>query len=242
MIKNNGFTLVELAIVMVIMGLIIAGAISGKELLKAASLKATMTEISSYKIAVDNFKQQYEGLPGDLKNASSFWAGAGNGNNDGRIGTGATSDDTEAYYLWNHLSRAQMIAGTYSGTGTEAVIGTNVPKSKNITGAGYSLLYLAAPFSYVDAAGVNFPANYFVLGANHATFNYLANAAINAEDAFYIDNKFDDGSPDSGSVMSGLGVSPTGTCTTGSAPDILYNFSNSSIACIMLFALQKTDN
>jgi prepilin-type N-terminal cleavage/methylation domain-containing protein len=235
---KKGFSLVELAIVLVIMGLLAVAAASGRVMIKTAELKTIISNIETYKIAVDNFKSQYEGLPGDLKNASSFWT-ALDGNGNGKIGNGAVTDDTEVYYAWRHLSLAQLISGVFSGTGTMAVIGTNVPAAKSISNAGYSLVYLAAPFSYADELGRAMPGNYFVLGANHATDNYLSTASLNPDDAFYVDNKVDDGTPDFGGVLGGLGNSAVGTCTTGVAPDILYNVNNPDVACILEFSLYR---
>jgi prepilin-type N-terminal cleavage/methylation domain-containing protein len=237
--KKRGFSLVELAIVLVIMGLLAVGATSGRSMLRAAELKTVISNVETYKIALDNFKLQYEGLPGDLKNATSFWAGATNGNGDGKIGTGAVTDDTEAYYIWDHLSKAQLVSGVFSGSGTAAVIGTNVPAAKSVTGAGYSIVYQASPFSYADELGRSFSANYIILGANHASDNYLSTSSLNPDDAFYIDSKIDDGTPDFGTVLGGLGNGASGTCTTGSAPNILYNFTNSGTACILEFSLYR---
>ncbi len=243
MIKNQhrkkGFTLVELSIVLVIMGLLVMGAMAGKEMIKASELNAIISEMEAYKTAVDSFKTTYEGLPGDLKNATSYWTGGvtANGNGDGMIGNGAVTDDTEPYYAWDQLSLAKMIAGTYSGAGTSAVIGTNVPASKHFSLAGFSLSQISAPFSYTDALSRSFPANYLTFGANHATDNALNGSALSPTDASNIDSKIDDGTPDYGKLLGGLGSSASGTCTSGSAPSITYNFANSGISCVIVLSI-----
>jgi prepilin-type N-terminal cleavage/methylation domain-containing protein len=243
-----GFTLVELAIVLVVMGLLAVAAVSGRSLIRSAELKTVITNVQSYRIAVDNFKTQYEGLPGDLKNASNFWGltacggVAANCNGDGKIGTGAVTDDTEVYYAWYQLSIAQLIAGTYSGTGTFAIMNgatPNVPANKSLAGVGYSLTYLATPFSYVDDLSRSFPGNYFVVGKNHATDNYLSTAALNADDAMWLDSKVDDGTPDFGTVLGGTGNGASGTCISGSAPNATYNATNSNISCLVMFTLSR---
>jgi prepilin-type N-terminal cleavage/methylation domain-containing protein len=236
----KGFTLVELSITLVIMGLLISAVVAGRELVKAAEVKATISELQTYKIATENFKTQYEGLPGDLKNATSFWTGGvtANGNDDGRMGTGAVGDDTEVYYAWDQLSLAKLIAGAYSGAGTEALIGTNVAASTNVKSGGYSFSYLATPLSYVDTLSRGFPANYIILGKNHASDNYLSSAAVDVDAAFSIDMKIDDGTPDFGKVLAGTGGGATGTCVSGSAPDIIYNASNAGVACTLYFSME----
>lgn len=237
---NSGFTLIELSIVLVIMGLLTSAVVAGRELIKAAEIKATISEIETYKIAVDNFNNHYEGLPGDLNNATSFWTGGvtANGNNDGRIGNGNASDDTEPYYAWDQLSLARLIGGSFTGAGTSAVVGTNVPESGNMKGAGYSLSFFTAPFSYADNLGRSFRGNYIVLGKGNGSDNYLSAAAINVDTAFSIDRKVDDGTPDYGKVLGGTGGNGSGSCVTGSAPAIEYNTTNNGMACIILFAIQ----
>lgn len=250
MTNSKGFSLVELAIVLVVMGLLVAGTLGGAELIKSAKLRAVISEIEKYKVAVESFKQQYEGLPGDLKNAASFFgqatdcttpytdeAGTCNGNGDGKIGSGATTDDTEPYTEWDQLALAKMIPGSYSGAGTEAVVGVNVPASAHIDGAGYSLTYHANPWSYTDALGRGFPGNYFMLGKSHATRNDVLTAAVISEDTFYMDSKIDDGTPDFGKILAGTGTNAVGTCVSGSAPDIIYNLGNSSVACTPMFLM-----
>ncbi len=72
--KKSGFTLIELSIVLVIIGLIIGGVLVGKDLIKAAEIRSTIGQYEKYKTAVNTFKLKYSGLPGDLlsTNALSF--------------------------------------------------------------------------------------------------------------------------------------------------------------------------
>ncbi|MGB1539835.1 MAG: prepilin-type N-terminal cleavage/methylation domain-containing protein, partial [Rickettsiales bacterium] len=74
-----GFTLVELSIVLVIIGLIIGGVLVGQDLIKAAEIRATVSQIESYNAAVNTFRGRFNGLPGDIRNVTSFFdAGSGN--------------------------------------------------------------------------------------------------------------------------------------------------------------------
>ena len=67
--NQKGFTLVELAIVMTIIGLLIGGILKGQELLENARVTSTIAQVKSYEAAVTAFKDIYDGLPGDLVNA-----------------------------------------------------------------------------------------------------------------------------------------------------------------------------
>lgn len=231
---KKAFTLVELAIVLIIISFLVVAAMSGGELLKVSKLQSAISEIESYKIAIDNFKTQYEALPGDIKNATSFWAGAPIGNGNGQIGTNVISDATEPIYAWNHLALSKFIPGTYTGSGASLVLGTNAPASKYIEGAGIMILYSSAPWSYVDALSRSFPSNYIALGKNTACCN-LPESALKPTDAHYIDSKFDDGTPDFGKILAGSGT--TGTCTTGVAPNIIYA-TTAAVSCRMMISIE----
>ncbi|KKB96358.1 hypothetical protein SZ25_00507 [Candidatus Arcanobacter lacustris] len=86
--KNGGFTLIELSIVMVIIGLLIGGILVGQSLIEAANARSLVNQISSYRSALTIFssKYGYNAIPGDFNNASSFIVGANNGDGNGKVG------------------------------------------------------------------------------------------------------------------------------------------------------------
>src|SRR5437660_1073388 len=79
---RHGFTLLELSIVLVIIGLLIGGIFVGQSLIHNAQLNAVISEFNRYQTAVQSFKQQYNTLPGDMSNATSFWGSAGGTGSD----------------------------------------------------------------------------------------------------------------------------------------------------------------
>ncbi len=80
--KKQGFTLVELSIVLVIIGLIIGGVLVGKDLIKAAELKTIISDREKYISAINTFLTKYGELPGDMKSATSIWGAVGGNASD----------------------------------------------------------------------------------------------------------------------------------------------------------------
>jgi prepilin-type N-terminal cleavage/methylation domain-containing protein len=130
--NQRGFTLVELAIVLMIIGLLIGGVLRGQELLDNARIGATIQQIKAYQGAKTTFQDEYSALPGDMPNATDRLPGCtaaasscGNGNGDGVIGHVIPSTSgydsaqagngalpqVETSYFWKHLALAHLISG-----------------------------------------------------------------------------------------------------------------------------------
>src|SRR5436305_84684 len=69
--RQFGFTLIELAIVLVIIGLVVGGVLVGRDLIATSQLRATMTQVEKYNTAVKTFRTKYNALPGDMKAADA---------------------------------------------------------------------------------------------------------------------------------------------------------------------------
>ena len=106
---QQGFSLIELSIVLVIIGLLTGGILTGQSLIRASEVRSVATEVAKYRTAVMSFRDQYKALPGDMKNATTFWgsmtncgaaspSGTGtqtcNGNNDRDIDAPAAAAQT----------------------------------------------------------------------------------------------------------------------------------------------------
>lgn len=146
--KHNGFTLVEMSIVLVIIGLIVGGVLVGRDLIRAAKVISVVSDVNSFKSAIIIFKSKYAYLPGDLPNASEFWPDCDtpatncNGNGDREIDFW---DPTfEGFRAWQQLSDGQLIKGNYTGVRGPAsgryLVDENAPSSK-IDGGLYGLYY-----------------------------------------------------------------------------------------------------
>lgn len=125
--SRKGFTLVEVALVIVIIGLIVGGLIAGSSLIGSAESKVIIAEKAKYAESFYAFREKYKALPGDMPDAYEFWgAGCGsntnalntgcNGNGNGRIGRYENAENAK---LWEHLSLAKLVTNSFDGTGVD---------------------------------------------------------------------------------------------------------------------------
>lgn len=241
--RYRGFTLLEMSVVIAVIGLIIGGISVASSIKFNASLQGVIADQTMIIAAVASYKEKYKALPGDHSKAESIFGSSAtdNGNDDGIINKPDTNNDS--WLFWQHLALAKLWKGSYTGdngadatnTAWDAVIGTNVPKSPFL-GVGYSVYYAAPGENNLGAS----PQTYFLVvgrdsfgGDNHTTFG----GWITPLDAKGVDNKADDGLAKSGDIRTEVELANHGTssCTTTAAPNQVYNFSNTSAYCNMLF-------
>jgi prepilin-type N-terminal cleavage/methylation domain-containing protein len=113
---QTGFTLVEIAIVLVIIGLLLGGILKGQEMITQAKIKNAVSDFSGVSAAYYGYQDRYRAIPGDDSQAGTRWGGAASGNGDGVI-TGKYNSTTvgdESRLWWDDLRRAGFVAG--SGT------------------------------------------------------------------------------------------------------------------------------
>jgi len=113
--KQAGFTLVEIAIVLVIIGLLLGGILKGQEMITQAKIKNVIADMSGVSAAMYGYQDRYKALPGDDKNATSRWSSTAP--SSGTVGNGIiegvwTTAGTEAVTFWDHLRRAGFISGS----------------------------------------------------------------------------------------------------------------------------------
>lgn len=111
--KQTGFTLVEIAIVMVIIGLLLGGVLKGQEMITNAKVKGIEADFNGVTAALYSYQDRYRALPGDDKKATRFGATVPIGNRDGKIGGAfySTTADVESRLFWLHLRNAGLVAG-----------------------------------------------------------------------------------------------------------------------------------
>ena len=84
--RQTGFTLVEIAIVLVIIGLLLGGILKGQEMITQAKIKNVVNDFNGITAAVNSYQDRYRALPGDDTTANPRWGTAVNGNGNGVIG------------------------------------------------------------------------------------------------------------------------------------------------------------
>jgi prepilin-type N-terminal cleavage/methylation domain-containing protein len=202
---QKGFTLIEIAIVLVIIGLLLGGILKGQELITSARVRNLIQQQDGIKAAFFGFQDRYRGLPGDYAGADKNIQGVvTNGNGDGVIkssGTGSSAV-TEPFLVWEHLSKSGFINGNYvyNATAGDMVIPKN-PYGQYI-GLAYDNIYAVAT------------------GATAADRHSLKTGSqIPVEIVAEVDRKTDDGNGISGSfVFSVFTQGGTAPDAPGAAP------------------------
>lgn len=251
--RTSGFTLLELSIVLVIIGLLAGGVLVGQDLIKAAELRATTAQYEKFKTALNVFNVKYNGMPGDLyyRNAQRFGffstgldgtVGLGDGNRvleDPDQSQGVQSG--EPLIFWRHLTDAALVEGRFGATlnnggdpdGT--VVEDHVPTAK-LGGGNYFMTYSDGYTNY-----------FLITGLNSMAADYTAINRITPNEAYNLDQKLDDGLPISGIVRArgGSDATPgdpnwsTATAASAARGDCVTGGANAS-ATGSIYALNPT--
>lgn len=192
--QQSGFTLVEIAIILVIVALLLMGVLQGRALIMQSRIKNTIGDMNAITAAVELYTDRYRQIPGDDPNAGDRWVVNGvSGNGDRRIqglynavASNPPTSAQETNLFWMHLRQSGLLVGPT--TGPEA--------AQQLRNSAYGQF------------GVQETTN--MLGMN----NQLLCAAVSATVAIGIDNNLDDGKPNTGSVRAMVGTFATDLSAT----------------------------
>ena len=201
--RQAGFTLVEIAIVLVIIGLLLGGILKGQEMIIQAKVKNSIQDFSGVSAAYYGYQDRYRAIPGDDNGAGRWTAPAGVavGNGDRVLGgvynalPAAVAPANESVQWWDHLRRSGFVTGGVGATNPQNAF-------NGILGVQQS-----------DGAG----AVAGVLGG----FTNLFMCSTNLPDkvAIALDVQMDDGNPGSGAVR---GQQNSGTVAIAANPAASY--------------------
>ncbi len=186
--SQRGFTLVEIAVVLVIIGLLLGAILKGQELVENSRVKNAANDFSSIKAASYGYLDRYRSMPGDdgpigtLQGRGSDWAPVTvAGNRDGAIGAGANpfaAPTGEHLAFWQQLRAAGFLTGSASDTGAAAL-------AKNAFGGVTGVASLTTQLGGFNARAV-------------------CMSQVPGKGAIALDNQLDDGKPGSGTVRATL--------------------------------------
>jgi prepilin-type N-terminal cleavage/methylation domain-containing protein len=211
---ESGFTLVEIAIVLVIIGLLLGGILKGQEMITQAKIKNLINDFNGVTVAVTSYQDRYRALPGDDPNATTRWtvqaptSGNGNGIVEGLYNDATLT--TESHLFWQHLRIAGFVPGLTTGT--------------------------SAGQPPTNAAGGIIGVESGVVGTNGLGFSSLIVCFSNLPEkvASAIDGQMDDGAPNTGQVRAQLqaGANPaTAANASGAASAYVETGVNQYLMC-----------
>lgn len=110
--QQTGFTLIELAIVLVIIGLLLGGVLKGQELINSARVKSLATEFKNIQVYVYGYQDRFRAIPGDDRAAVNHVGATNNGNGDGIIGGAWNAAAGESFNFWQQVRLAGFAPGS----------------------------------------------------------------------------------------------------------------------------------
>ena len=182
---QSGFTLIEIAIVLLIIGLLLGGVVKGQSMINSARVRSIANDLTGIEAGWISFQDRYRSLPGDFPRASTHIAtGTTNGN------ANAIVDATESGLVWQHLASAGFISGGFDG----AAVSVTDTACQESTCPGN-------PFNgfYKISNSTN------ALGAVNSGHELTTGGNIPVEVMYELDLKIDDGKPDTGRLRSFVG-------------------------------------
>ncbi len=249
--RHDGFSLVELSIVLVILGLLTGGILTGQNLIRAAELRKLVTDFNVYRTAVHTFRDKYFALPGDMANATDFWGIAAgstgndftcynsesttatcNGNNDGMLPCQSDADQcNETGRAAQHLGLSGLLPGSYNGK----IYGTALPKQYYISSFDALMNFRTITPTYTVP-------NLQRLGILYRTTD--GTGILIPEEAWNIDTKIDDGDADRGEFLAKNQVAGTAVsgCVSGAVTvtddSANYELTSTNSDCTPVFLMR----
>jgi prepilin-type N-terminal cleavage/methylation domain-containing protein len=189
-VDRHGFTLVELALVLVIVGLLITGILRGEALIQNARMRSLLNQRDTFTAACFTFMDRFGQFPGDEALGTAGGTGAiptsdtNNGNNNGQIA------GLEQWYLFQDLALAGIVNGNFTGAANSA--------PNNPFGGMLTIVYVGTP------AGT---------GQTVMNANCIVNTLVPSEIAQQIDLRYDDGVDTTGTIRSNTAYTSTAAKT-----------------------------
>ena len=226
--NQSGFTLIEIAIVLVIIGLLLGGVLKGQELINSAKVKSLATDFRNIPVYIYGYQDKFKAIPGDDRMAASHVcvAGVKDGDGNGLIDS-SWNDATvtaEAYVFWQHIRLAGLATGSTTPGAADylpvnAVAGTIGIQSGTTCGQAGSTA--TCPGNFItpikDTAGAAIRGTYIICSPN-----------ILGKFAKQLDIQMDNGDTGTGGMLAGVAT------TNGTAMGALSNLDDATIYTVCM--------
>jgi prepilin-type N-terminal cleavage/methylation domain-containing protein len=212
---NSGFTLIELSIVLVIIGLIIGGVMVGRDLIRTAELRKLYSQEQQIISSVNTFRVKYKCLPGDCTNATDYFGTdpqgcvaymadktpkvpTCNGNGNEIYDIAPTAIETLTF--WQHLSDAGLWPGLFRG----GPLSSNNADQTLYPPVSINTSFFWAPSN--DPGDMELGNPYSTNIIYYSNYAGNVNGLLTPAESFAFDSKYDDGNPASGSIQAMSGA------------------------------------
>lgn len=255
-----GVSIVELAIVIIIIGVLVMSLVAANSVVESAKIRKVIHEIRSLAGSYRTFEITYDAVPGDILDAYEYFGtrcasaaslcdGDGNGQVEGfdvNSATAGENSDLEYLRLFQHLRLAGLYEGDFSGTGVEAsnnfteCSGSDILSTTCIRAPGYNVPKTTIStqgyytIQYEPSSG--YQSNVIYLGGTTTGYYTADNtrAVLTVPDAHNIDQKLDDGNYDSGRVRFNTGGEKENKCIKSGA----HVLTNTGVNCFLLYLIR----
>ena len=217
--KESGFSLIEIAMSLMVVGVLIGATLKGRDIILRARLHKTLSQITQIQLGKSVFQERYGALPGDFGKATQLWgADTFDGNQDGHVSGLGRAPQQESTGFWNHLALSGLISG---GKTSDPLFTHSLPTTP--VGGEFTV--------EEDPDGLS--GLWLILGKANGDRN--TGPLLTPAQASFLDGNLDDGAPHRGRIQAreGHGIQ-AGQCVR----DGTYRLDVTDPTCILYVALE----